>query len=624
MRPSCPQFIGLSFLASMNLSTSYAAETVLKETIVKAEPLSSDEREDRSPIVMKATNEAFREKQYTFAVEALQMSPSLSVVPSTFNRGLPRTEIRGSNTYNTIVLIDNVRENDPGVDGAFNITDLTPQDLQKMTVLPGPRALFYDHQAAGGIILFETRRGKDKPKLSYDLEGGQYRTQKAGLNIEGTQTSLDYYLGGSFLKTGTGVQKNRLHGNRVADHFQNGNGTLRTIFKPVSHFETDVTVRAGESRVLLNRRAQPFYTVSDNFSETDRYFFKVENRFETNDKKSRHRLLLANNGTRRTTMFDASPYLTHGENQHIKYYFDWDISKFHTLTLGVEHLREIANLQNVGTKTDHLTTLVSQYNRHLSERLKLIIGSRFIKHREFATKMTPWIGLDYDLFDSTTIFTSYGLGYRFPLIMDLYQSHPNKIGNPTLRPENTRSFEFGVRQSFLDETIIGSLTYFHLISTDLISTRQLSNQTFQKINKGRRRSQGLETSLTYKISLKWDLQVAYTFMDATESARDQRALYLPTHTVSGGLNFKPQENLKTFLSAYYKSSQGDLNFAVFPAQPVSLPPSLTIRAGANYMVDDSFEIYGRVENVLNDKSESFYGYGSRDIGAFAGMRITWQ
>ena len=48
------------------------------------------------------------------------------------------------------------------------------------------------------------------------------------------------------------------------------------------------------------------------------------------------------------------------------------------------------------------------------------------------------------------------------------------------------------------------------------------------------------------------------------------------------------------------------------------------RVTASYKVQPGVEIYGRVENVFNQKYEEIFGYNTPGIAAYAGVRLTFD
>jgi vitamin B12 transporter len=57
---------------------------------------------------------------------------------------------------------------------------------------------------------------------------------------------------------------------------------------------------------------------------------------------------------------------------------------------------------------------------------------------------------------------------------------------------------------------------------------------------------------------------------------------------------------------------------------VSLDDYWLITAAASYRLQPGVEVYGRVENVLDQKYQEVFGYNTAGVAAYAGMRFTFE
>ncbi len=55
---------------------------------------------------------------------------------------------------------------------------------------------------------------------------------------------------------------------------------------------------------------------------------------------------------------------------------------------------------------------------------------------------------------------------------------------------------------------------------------------------------------------------------------------------------------------------------------VALDDYWLINASASYKLQKGVEVFGRVENILNDHYEETYGYNTPGMAAFAGLKFT--
>jgi vitamin B12 transporter len=136
---------------------------------------------------------------------------------------------------------------------------------------------------------------------------------------------------------------------------------------------------------------------------------------------------------------------------------------------------------------------------------------------------------------SSAIHSTIGTGFRQPALAEnLFQ-----FGNPNLRPETSKGWDAGFRQSIWDGVIVADATYYRNDFANLII---FDFNTFALENVGRSRSSGLELSILLKISPLWTLNTQYTLDDTlnldTNAAllrrpRDKVSLTLTTTRFSG-------------------------------------------------------------------------------------------
>ena len=70
---------------------------------------------------------------------------------------------------------------------------------------------------------------------------------------------------------------------------------------------------------------------------------------------------------------------------------------------------------------------------------------------------------------STKIKSSYGTGFRFPSLYEMYFVYASNASSlPFVKAENSKSFDIGVEKSFLNNGLKFDLTYFNLEYDNLL------------------------------------------------------------------------------------------------------------------------------------------------------------
>ncbi len=86
--------------------------------------------------------------------------------------------IRGAESDHTLVLIDGVRIN-AGTSSAAAIQNVSPDIVERIEIVKGPRAALYGSEAVGGVINIITRRDDSGLRARAETGGGRYGTRKA-------------------------------------------------------------------------------------------------------------------------------------------------------------------------------------------------------------------------------------------------------------------------------------------------------------------------------------------------------------------------------------------------------------------------------------------------------------
>ncbi len=98
--------------------------------------------------------------------------------------------IRGAESDQTLVLIDGVRMNS-GTAGVAAIQNVSPDLIERIEIVKGPRSSLYGSEAVGGVINIITRSDQEAASVRGEAGGGRYGTRHAsgGVNVAGTAGS---------------------------------------------------------------------------------------------------------------------------------------------------------------------------------------------------------------------------------------------------------------------------------------------------------------------------------------------------------------------------------------------------------------------------------------------------
>lgn len=146
------------------------------------------------------------------------------------------------------------------------------------------------------------------------------------------------------------------------------------------------------------------------------------------------------------------------------------------------------------------------------------------------TQLSPRIGISFPIRENNFFYFSFGHFFQIPLFNYLYTgistAHLKKgvkllYGNPDLKPEHTKAYEFSYRH-ILSTNLVGSITYFKKEIFGLVDTKtflatdsKAEDDGFsQFVNLPAANSSGVEVTLEQRYSRLFSGKLSYTYMHA--------------------------------------------------------------------------------------------------------------
>jgi outer membrane receptor protein involved in Fe transport len=247
------------------------------------------------------------------------------------------------------------------------------------------------------------------------------------------------------------------------------------------------------------------------------------------------------------------------------------------------------------------------------------------------TRFNPMLGGTYKITSELTAYGGYSEANRVPTPLELGCADPTHpcilatflVSDPPLQQVVSHTWEAGFRGSHSFGADFGTLTWkvgaFHAINTnDILSIPAPNDQGFGFFsNVGSTRRQGIEADakLTAK---RFDVYASYSlvdarFLDSLQLASNSPAVdangniqvspgnqipAIPRHRVKVGFDYAATDAFKFGADVVYMSSQyfvGDAS-----NQEPQLPGYTVVNLHASYRINQTYQIYGRVDNVFNN------------------------
>ncbi len=142
---------------------------------------------------------------------------------------------------------------------------------------------------------------------------------------------------------------------------------------------------------------------------------------------------------------------------------------------------------------------------------------------------------------------------------------------------------------------------------------------------GKSTREGVEVALRWQIMPSLTLGGAYTWLDARDD-QDNEEIRRPKNTGRVDVSYGFAEGRgNVTLAAIYNGQARDFAFELpfFTQTRATLGEYWLVSAAASWKVQPGLEVFGRVENLLDEHYQEAYGFETARIAAYAGVKVTF-
>lgn len=551
-------------------------------------------------------------------INPISIQDLLSTLPSVDianNGGRGQTSsvfLRGNASDATLVLIDGVRVSS-ATSGGTSFNSISPEMIERIEVVQGPRAALWGADAIGGVIQIFTRQ----------LEGGEHF---AGVSI-GTD-EYRKYKAGIGLSHGNGqttvtVSHERAEGFDVKDDGELDDDGYKF---------TSIAIR-GQQQINADFSVDWLFSNSEGDNEFD-------GSFQNNSDINNHAWLVRANYASEFSDVKNNTVFSVGQNRDSSRNFS-DFEFAGTFETRRDQFSLVNNSQfsdefQVNMGVDYYKDDVSKSTTQYDDEKRDVTGA-FVhalyngevfsfeataRHDNVSgvdSENTYNLGAGYKINDDSRIVLNHGTGFKVPTFNDLY--FPN-FGTPTLNSERSETTEL-----FL-ETRLGAvdtrINFYYSEIDELISRNSAGNAANfdEVVIKG--------TELSFNLVATGgihDLNLSYTDAKDQATAED---LIIDVNATDEKLVRRAREKLNykfttsinvADLYAEYKFV-GSREDSVFGADNVKLGAYQLINLGLNAPLTKNLVLNARVTNLLDKEYQTANTFFTQGRALYVG--ITYQ
>ena len=485
--------------------------------------------------------------------DALRYVPGVNMMSDQVN-------IRGSTGYNrgvgsrVLVLLDGLPYI-TGDTGEINWETIPMFEVERIEVVKGAGSALYGSSALGGVINVITREAPAEPEFRFRAFSGLYDKPRYPEWEWTTKPRFNSGITGSYSGGTTSLKYLVSVGRSVDESFRENDTYQRwTLFAKAKYDLSSSQSLTVAGNYIYRTHGNFFWWKS--LQEATRPAESQRNGLVTSDRGNisvAYKEFISDKFfyTVKGIYFgnfwrdDSSGRVNNVSTSHlfsVDLQATYDANTSHTLTFGVAANYDRVDANLFGTHPGVGAAVYAQDEITVTGETKLTAGLRFDWERVSVLKATaqlnPKIGLVYMPDKETSIRASFGSGFRYPAIGELYIESSTNVSavailpNPDLKVETSLSFEVGINRSMGQAMTIDFAAFSNEFGNLIEPSVQLKDgrPIIQFDNVTKARIQGLEGA----IRIEWwkrlfSTDVGYTYTWARDLAENTVLKFRPRH-----------------------------------------------------------------------------------------------
>ncbi len=477
----------------------------LADTVVSAN--REPQRRSQTPAATTVFNRDDIERlQVRSVAELLERVPGVSVARTGGAGSLTSLFVRGTASTQTLVLVDGQRIA-AASSGTNSLEFLSPDQIERIEVVRGPRSALYGSDAIGGVVQIFTRQGSGQglaPEVRFGA--GSNGTFERSLGLSGGNGQTRFNLGSALDETqGIDATRDSFGVNGDDDAYRN-----RSLSLNLAHRFND-RLEAGVS-ALDQRGELEFDDTFDGYQPTVDFQLSSISGFV--DAKLNEawnsRFEIGHSEDKRDTGNDAPLAPAYAFHSYSTYRdsASWvntlQLDPAHQLLLGADWHEDQLHSSSDFAQDSRWNQAAFIQHRYTGDAFSTEIGLRHDENEQYGSVNSWNAAVTVPLNTRNDVVISYSEGFRAPTFNELYDSW---FGNPDLTPEKSKSYELQWRNRYSDSGSLELALYRTDIEDAIVSDASWIPQNVQTA-----RVNGLEATLRQDL-FGWQASVAAGLID---------------------------------------------------------------------------------------------------------------
>ncbi len=643
------------------------------ETVVVSATRTETAPEQAAIAATVITEQRLVELGYPMLSDVFRDVPGLEIAQYGPPGSLAQVFTRGAERTGTLVMVDGVPLNDPG--GELHLEHLTSEGIERIEVVRGPQSALFGAEAAAGVIQIFTKHGDPEdtvPHGSVSYERGSFQTDRWIANLAGGfDGRLDYALSASGFHTVGEFQNQYDRDNTGTANigYKLSNSTeLRAAFRmyddhvgvpgqvaygiddPVPSEETrnqTVSLRLDDSRGsnFQQRFTFGFNKLRDRYNDDEPfgeqpvaalvrdvggpvprvYFVTLLNPLMLPaPSQIPPGLTLVTSDA----FFGPSDSLNLTERKTAGYQGTLSY-RGGALVFGYDYQNQSGFLSGTNASRNN-NGFFANLQQSLGSRIYLSGGARVEHSSAFGTIGSGRGGASFLVFHehgplSSLFFRlSAGRGVTEPSLLENFAQSPYFHGNPSLRPEETTSYEAGLVAEWFGRRVRTEVAGFRNSFHNLIA---FVGDSWQNVQASWAR--GVETSVQARVTRNILVNGSYMWLptritsstspESSTTGVGEELVHRPRNSGSVSLAITPRR-WSFVMGGRFEGERQDADFTFGITRN---PGYQNVYASASYRATKHVTPVLRVDNLLNERYEEVLGYQALSRSIIGGVRLSF-
>lgn len=607
--------ISIAQILSLN-TVADTSNNKLEEVVITATRVETPLREIGSSISLMTADDIEMRGQSNLA-NVLRTQPGISVT----NAGGPgkptALRIRGEEGYRTLLLIDGMDVSDPSspqVGPRFE--QMTALGAQRIEVLRGPQGMLYGADA-GGVVNVSTRREHEGFDGGGSVEYGRYNSWNTGAYVGGKAGAVNYSLQASDYSS-DGFNSRTDDTSKDDDGYNNTTLHGNLGFQLSDEWKIDVSAHNVDSNNDYDQCSSADFSPSDDcrddYRQTiyrgallwDKNTFNQQLSYSYNDIET-------NNYTDGIRAFGSE-----GSIKQAQYTGTVNLNQDTHVLTGVDYEKQESQTSSGNLDQDQ-TGIYSEWQQGVYDSFFYTAGVRYDDNSDFGDHFSYRLTSAYLIpvaEDELKLKASYGTGFRPPSLFEIGENKAPWAFPPAsdtkLKEETSKGYDIGAEYHFSNGAYLEAV-YFNQEIQDAIEYDLVNYSGYLQLN-GDSTSEGVEVIGEMPLFANLTTVANFTYNNANDPAGQQR-VRRPKYLSNLGLRYSGL-NGKLRFSADYRIVRD-----VVDINDQKLDDYEILDFNLAYRFTDNMEIYGRVENAMDEDYTAVTGYNSSSVAGYGGVRL---